>query len=160
MIITNIVNRPTIQLSCNIAQKLILHCIKNRTLAKQPHKLNTLDFTETPPTICSTRLDFGVDPVEESTWRGGVDGFSYLQENELTLLNPGLVNEGKPSFGDSSLLSLGSKGEGLLRWVFRGVGGEYRSLSMTSLCMRRGKYLQREGESTGFGEDKVMADRV
>lgn len=142
MIITNIVNQPTVQLSCNIAQKLILHCIKNRTLAKQPHKLNTLDFTETPPTICLTWLDFGVDPVEESTWRGGVDGFSYLQETELTLLNPGLVNEGKPSFGDSSLMSLGSKGVGLLRWVFKGVeGGEYRSLSMTSLCVRRGKYF-------------------
>jgi len=105
-------------------------------------------LTETPSTICLTRWDFGVDPDDESTLRGdrdgnlinGFDGFSCLQETELTLLNSGLVKEGKPGFGNSSLQSLGSKGVGFLKWVFRGVGEEeYRSLSMNSLCLWRGK---------------------
>ena len=76
----------------------------------------------------------------------------------MTLLSFGLVKEGKPGFGNSSLQTLGSKGEGFLRWVFRGVGEEeYRSLSMNSMCWWRG---ESEGENEGFVEDKVLAETL
>ena len=79
----------------------------------------------------------------------------------MTLLSFGLVKEGKPGFGNSSLQTLGSKGVGFLRWVFRGVGeDEYRSLSMNSLCWWRGEYFaERRGEE-GFVEDKVLAESL
>jgi hypothetical protein len=72
---------------------------------------------------------FNGDDVKEEEG----DGFSFLQENELTRLDMGRVGRRKPRLGESIRPSRGTKEEDF-RWSLKGVGEEeYRSLSMASL---------------------------
>jgi hypothetical protein len=72
---------------------------------------------------------FNGDDVQEEEG----DGFSFLQESELTRLDLGRVGRRKPRLGESIRPSRGTKEEDF-RWTFKGVGEEeYRSLSMASL---------------------------
>lgn len=72
---------------------------------------------------------FNGDGVQEEE----EDGFSFLQDNELTRLGLGRFGRRKPRLGESIGPSRGTKEEDF-RWSLKGVGEEeYRSLSMASL---------------------------